>query len=56
MWEPMYIDLNWQVTNFTPSCGAFYFKFALFNETNLGPIEPNIFSIVNTTSGPNIGL
>ena len=56
LWDPMYIDLGWLVSNFTPSCGSLYFNFKLLNGTNLGPIEPNIFSIVNTTSGPQTGL
>ncbi len=56
MWEPMYINLDWAVANTTALCGALYFNFKLINATTLGPIEPNIFSIVNTTSGPEVGL
>ena len=56
MWEPMFINLDWTVDNDIEACGAIYFNFRFVNATNLGPIEPNIFSIVNTTSGPDIGL
>jgi hypothetical protein len=56
LWEPMYINLDWSVANTTESCGALYFNFKLVNATTLGTIEPNIFSIVNTTSGPDTGL
>jgi len=50
-WEPMFIDLDWQVAETTDSCGEIYFDFRLLNATTLGPVEPNIFSIVNTTTG-----
>jgi hypothetical protein len=52
----MFIDLNWLVSNMTPSCGSLYFNFKMINGSNLGAIEPNIFSVENTTSGPNTGL
>ena len=40
----------------TPSCGSLYFNFKMINGSNLGEIEPNIFSVENTTSGPDTGL
>jgi hypothetical protein len=52
----MFIDLNWLVSNMTPSCGSLYFNFKMINGSNLGEIEPNIFSVENTTSGPDTGL
>jgi hypothetical protein len=46
-WAPKYIDLNWEVTNSTPSCGSLYQIFTIVNSTTGGPIDPNIYSIVN---------
>ena len=56
LWEPMFINLDWAVANTTASCGALYFSFRLINATTMGAIEPNIFSIVNTKTGPETGL
>lgn len=53
---PTYIDLNWQVLNPpTQSCGEIYFVFKMVNNTG-GVVDTSVFSIVNTTSGPQTGL
>lgn len=46
-WAPKYVDLNWEVTNSTASCGSVYQIFQMVNFTTGGPIDPNIFTIVN---------
>ena len=46
-WSPKFVDLNWVVANATPSCGSVYQIFYMLNSTNGGPIDPDIFSIVN---------
>ncbi len=50
-WAPKYIDLNWVVTNATQSCGSVYQIFKMVNLTTGGPIDPNIYTIVNQSSG-----
>jgi hypothetical protein len=46
-WAPKFVDLNWVISNSTPSCGSVYQIFQMVNASTGGPIDPNIFTIVN---------